>query len=125
MAVPEGYILCCVQAAGQNCILVTRGEESGQCNIILCDAIGTPVDSNTTSVEPVCLTMTSTHVVVASADTVFVWLYNPTSGMRLHVQRHSIRTVAGVYTCLRPLHHLGRQDTCREPNNSLLTAPAV
>ena len=69
-----------MQAAGQHCILVTRGEETGQCNIILCDAIGTPVESNATTVEPLCLTMTSTHVVAASVDTVFVWLYSPASG---------------------------------------------
>ena len=69
-----------MQAAGQHCILVTRGEETGQCNVILCDAIGTPVDSNATMVEPLCLTMTSTHFVAASGDTVFVWLYSPASG---------------------------------------------
>lgn len=69
-----------MQAAGQHCILVTRGEETGQCNVILCDAIGTPVDSNATVVEPLCLTMTSTHVVAASGDTVFVWLYSAASG---------------------------------------------
>lgn len=31
-------------------------------------------------VEPLCLAMTSTHVVAASTDTVFVWLYNPVTG---------------------------------------------
>ncbi|KAL0027242.1 hypothetical protein WJX77_006308 [Trebouxia sp. C0004] len=72
--------LITVKAAGQHCILVTRGEETGQCNIILCDAIGTPVDSSATMVEPLCLTMTSTHVVAASGDTVFVWLYSSASG---------------------------------------------
>ena len=70
----------CMQAAGQNCILVTRGEETGQYNIVVCDAIGTPVDLNTTLVEPLCLTMTSTHVVAASADSVFVWQYSPAAG---------------------------------------------
>ena len=70
------------QAAGQHCILVTRGEETGQCNLILCNSIGTPVDSNTMMVEPLCLAMTTTHVVAASKDTVFVWLYNPIAGVR-------------------------------------------
>lgn len=70
----------CVQAAGQHCILVTRGEETGQCNLILCNSIGTPVDSNTMMVEPLCLAMTATHVVAAAKDTVFVWLYNPLTG---------------------------------------------
>ena len=72
-----------VQAAAHNCILVTRGEEKGQCNVILCDSIGTPIDSNTMMVEPLCLAMTSTHVIAASNDTVFVWLYNPAAGVYL------------------------------------------
>ncbi|KAL3151657.1 hypothetical protein ABBQ38_012645 [Trebouxia sp. C0009 RCD-2024] len=72
--------LVTIRAAGQHCILVTRGDETGQCNVILCNSIGTPVDSNTMMVEPLCLAMTATHVVAAAKDTVFVWLYNPTTG---------------------------------------------
>ena len=78
-----------MQAAGQHCVLVTRAEEANQCNVILCDSIGTPVDSNTMTLEPLCMTMTSTHVVAASSDTVFVWLYNPDSGARLSASVHN------------------------------------
>jgi len=90
----------CMQAAGQHCILVTRGEETGQCNVILCDAIGTPVDSNATMVEPLCLTMTSTHVVAASVDTVFVWLYSSASGEAILELVHALCTpLWGVVSC--------------------------
>lgn len=42
-------------------------------------------------VEPLCLAMTATHVVAAAKDTVFVWLYNPTTGVRT------------VYMCVQPV----------------------
>lgn len=95
---PVHLLSCHLQAAGQHCILVTHGNESGQCNLILCDSIGTPVDSNTMMVEPLCLTMTSTHVVAASADTVFVWLYNPVSGAQTVrcIQRNPSTPVTAV-----------------------------
>ena len=35
-------------------------------------------------VEPLCLAMTSTHVIAASNDTIFVWMYNAAAGLYLH-----------------------------------------
>lgn len=37
--------LIAVRAAGDSCVLVTRGEKHGQFILILCNSIGSPVDS--------------------------------------------------------------------------------
>lgn len=67
--------LTAIRAAGDHCVLATRAEEGRQFILVLCNAVGSPVDSKYTEVEPTFLAMTSTHVVAASATGVFVWHY--------------------------------------------------
>jgi WD repeat-containing protein 35 len=90
--------LLTLQAAGENCVLVCASEDAGQgqddvldndaakiqtlstplpkqYNLILCNAIGSPVDTKTISVRPDFLTMTEFHIAVASSDTLYVWHY--------------------------------------------------
>jgi len=68
--------LIAIRAAGDNCVFATRTDDSsGQFILILCNAIGSPVDSKYIDVEPTFLTMTPYHVIVASADMVYVWQY--------------------------------------------------
>lgn len=67
--------LTAIRAAGDHCVLATRAEEARQFILVLCNAVGSPVDSKITEVEPLFLAMTSTHVMVASATAVFVWHY--------------------------------------------------
>eukprot|EP00899_Mesostigma_viride_P008010 jgi/Mesvir1/1720/Mv21173-RA.1 len=67
--------LIAIQAHGEYCVLSTKGEEPGQYILILCNAIGSPVDSKYIDVEPVYLCMTDFHVVAASDEVVFVWQY--------------------------------------------------
>lgn len=62
-------------AGGDYCVLATRSEEENQYILILCNAIGSPVDSKYIPVEPQFLVMTSYHVIAASADIVYVWQY--------------------------------------------------
>lgn len=61
-------------------------DDSDQHIIILCNAIGTPVDSKTTEVEPRHIVMTPSHVCVASDSHVYIWQYrlaNPTDSRGL------------------------------------------
>lgn len=44
--------------------------------LILCNAIGTPIDSKYIDIEPLHVTMTRYHVVVASEETVYIWQYS-------------------------------------------------
>eukprot|EP00906_Rhabdomonas_costata_P037007 RCo051982 len=63
-----------VKAAGENCVLLTKTEEpTGQHIVILCNEIGSPVDSKYVDMECHYLTVTPTHVVVCSDELVWVW----------------------------------------------------
>jgi len=65
-----------IRAAGDNCIMCTHSEDSsGQYVIILCNAIGSPVDSKYIDVEPKHIAMTKYHVIVASAHSIYIWQY--------------------------------------------------
>mmetsp|Transcript_9052 Transcript_9052/g.14851 ORF Transcript_9052/g.14851 Transcript_9052/m.14851 type:complete len:1200 (+) Transcript_9052:114-3713(+) len=65
-----------IRASGENCVLATRADDnSGQFILILCNAIGSPVDSKYIDVEPLYLAMTPYHIVAASEDVVYVWQY--------------------------------------------------
>lgn len=65
-----------IKAAGDNCVLVTKSDDgSGKFILILCNSIGSPVDSKYIDLEPTYTTMTKYHVIVASKESVYVWQY--------------------------------------------------
>lgn len=65
-----------VRSAGEHCVFVTRAEDApGQYILILCNAIGSPVDSKYIDIEPVFVSMTPYHLIVASNDEVYVWQF--------------------------------------------------
>lgn len=95
--------LISVHAAGEHCVLVTGTdpEDTGadplstpaaagpcctplcsQYILILCNAIGSPVDSRYIDTRPDHVAMTPHHVAVASADSLYVWHYR-TAGNKL------------------------------------------
>jgi len=68
--------LMTIRAAGENCVLISQSDDqSGQYILILCNAIGSPVDSKYIEISPLYITMTPYHIIVASADVVFVWQF--------------------------------------------------
>jgi WD repeat-containing protein 35 len=68
--------LVAIRAAGDNSIMCTRSDEpGGKYSIVLCNAIGAPVDSKQIEVEPKHIAMTKYHVIVSSAHTVYIWQY--------------------------------------------------
>eukprot|EP00053_Salpingoeca_punica_P010039 m.90373 g.90373 ORF g.90373 m.90373 type:complete len:1153 (-) comp15261_c1_seq1:288-3746(-) len=65
-----------IAAAGDHCVLVTRSEDNpDQFSLIVCNAIGTPIDSKQIDIHPLFVSMTSTHIVAASRECVYVWNY--------------------------------------------------
>eukprot|EP00050_Salpingoeca_kvevrii_P018636 m.76510 g.76510 ORF g.76510 m.76510 type:complete len:1153 (+) comp8114_c0_seq1:167-3625(+) len=65
-----------INASGDHCVLTTKADDnSGQFVLILCNSIGTPIDSKYIDIEPIFLDMTDTHIVVASRECVYVWAY--------------------------------------------------
>eukprot|EP00798_Chlamydomonas_sp_ICE-L_P009063 gene9063-16189_t len=67
--------LVAIQAFGDFCVLATKGENPGEYILILCNAIGSPVDSKYVEVEPKYLTITHYHVIAASDEVVYVWQF--------------------------------------------------
>ena len=58
---------------GQYCALLTKGEHHGKYVVILCNSIGSPLDTRHVHFEPLFLALTKTHVVLANADVIYVW----------------------------------------------------
>lgn len=91
--------LLSIHASGENCVLVTATEDepdpvsgaviprdgpiadstglpfADQYILILCNAIGSPVDSKYIDVRPDYVAMTPFHVIAASTDTLYLWQY--------------------------------------------------
>lgn len=68
--------LMSIHAAGENCVLATRTDDnSGQYCLILCNAIGSPVDSKYIDIQPLSVTMTDFHIIAANEDQIYVWHY--------------------------------------------------
>jgi WD repeat-containing protein 35 len=66
-----------IQACGDYCVLVAKVEDTGvdQWMIVLCNAVGCPLETKIIGIEPKYVTMSSTHVIVASDDIVYYWQY--------------------------------------------------
>uniref|UniRef100_A0A7S3VHU1 Anaphase-promoting complex subunit 4 WD40 domain-containing protein n=1 Tax=Dunaliella tertiolecta TaxID=3047 RepID=A0A7S3VHU1_DUNTE len=67
--------LMAIQACGDFCVLATKGENPNEYILILCNAIGSPVDSKYIEVEPKYLTITNHHVIAANDENVYVWQF--------------------------------------------------
>jgi WD repeat-containing protein 35 len=65
-----------IRSSDEYCVLVTKADDSsGQYIIIICNDIGSPVDSKYLHIEPQHVAMTNSHVIVASEDVVYIWMY--------------------------------------------------
>lgn len=62
-------------AYADNCLLVTKGDDSNTWNLILCNSIGCPIDTKKIGIEPLFVSMNKTHIIVSSTDSIYVWQY--------------------------------------------------
>ncbi|KAJ8321655.1 hypothetical protein KUTeg_000126 [Tegillarca granosa] len=71
--------LIAITAFGDYCCLATKADEmTGQYVLVLCNSIGTPLDSKYVEIDPVYLTMTKTHIITASKEAIYTWQFkNP------------------------------------------------
>ncbi|XP_075454542.1 WD repeat-containing protein 35 isoform X1 [Ascaphus truei] len=79
--------LISVTTCGDFCILATKADEnhpqddnetetSGATYVlVLCNSIGTPLDSKYIDIVPMFVTMTKTHVIAASKEAFYIWQY--------------------------------------------------
>ncbi|XP_062325717.1 WD repeat-containing protein 35 isoform X1 [Osmerus eperlanus] len=79
--------LMSITTSGDFCILATKSDdthpqedaelESGSALfvLVLCNSIGTPLDSKYIDIDPLFVTMTKTHVITASKEAFYTWQY--------------------------------------------------
>ncbi|XP_023690491.1 WD repeat-containing protein 35 isoform X2 [Paramormyrops kingsleyae] len=68
--------LLSISTCGDFCILATKADDSHpQFVLVLCNSIGTPLDSKYIDIEPLFVTMTKTHVIAASREAFYIWQY--------------------------------------------------
>ncbi|XP_075454543.1 WD repeat-containing protein 35 isoform X2 [Ascaphus truei] len=68
--------LISVTTCGDFCILATKADENHpQYVLVLCNSIGTPLDSKYIDIVPMFVTMTKTHVIAASKEAFYIWQY--------------------------------------------------
>ncbi|KAM3870739.1 WD repeat-containing protein 35-like isoform 2-T2 [Diretmus argenteus] len=68
--------LMSITTLGDFCILATKADETHrQYVLVLCNSIGTPLDSKYIDIDPLFVTMTKTHVIAASKAAFYTWQY--------------------------------------------------
>ncbi|XP_014880657.1 WD repeat-containing protein 35-like [Poecilia latipinna] len=80
--------LISITTSGDFCILASKADEKqpqddvgsetmnlARYVLILCNSIGTPLDSKYIDIEPLFVTMTRTHVITASKEAFYLWQY--------------------------------------------------
>ena len=66
--------LVSIKGCGDYCVLVSKVEDAeSQWTLVLCNAVGCPVDSKTINIEPRFVAMSKTHIIVCSEETVYFW----------------------------------------------------
>uniref|UniRef100_A0A7M5VC06 Anaphase-promoting complex subunit 4 WD40 domain-containing protein n=1 Tax=Clytia hemisphaerica TaxID=252671 RepID=A0A7M5VC06_9CNID len=71
--------LISITAAAEHCVLVTRADDANMQHVlVLCNAIGTPLDSRYIGIEPCFMAMTAGYVVAASREAFYTWNYKST-----------------------------------------------
>lgn len=76
-----------IRSSDEYCVLVTKADDaSGQYIVIVCNDIGSPVDSKYLHIEPIHVAMTNSHVIVASEDVVYIWMYRNSVTKQAHGQ---------------------------------------
>ncbi|XP_063406795.1 WD repeat-containing protein 35-like isoform X2 [Mytilus trossulus] len=96
--------LIAITACGDYCCLATKADDTtNQYVLVLCNSIGTPLDSKYVEIDPVYLTMTKTHIITGSKEAFYTWQFkNP--------KKLSTLEVAGRRrTGTERLHHIDEQ----------------
>uniref|UniRef100_A0A3Q2XUY4 WD repeat-containing protein 35 n=1 Tax=Hippocampus comes TaxID=109280 RepID=A0A3Q2XUY4_HIPCM len=68
--------LMSITTSGDFCTLASKADDTQpQYVLILCNSIGTPLDSKYIDICPLFVTMTRTHVIAASKEALYLWQY--------------------------------------------------
>jgi WD repeat-containing protein 35 len=68
-----------IKSAGEYCVILTQAEESNTWALLLCNSTGSPVETKYVNFEPSYISISKTHIVACSQETVYVWQYSKKS----------------------------------------------
>lgn len=68
-----------IEACGEYCVLISKIEKEDKWTLVLCNAVGCPLESKTIGIEPRHSAMSQTHIIISSEDTVYYWEYRKTT----------------------------------------------
>lgn len=65
-----------IAACDEYCCLIAKNEsQANQWHVVLCNAVGCPIDSKTITIEPKHVAMSKTHIIIASDEVVYYWQF--------------------------------------------------
>jgi WD repeat-containing protein 35 len=65
-----------IAACDEYCCLIAKNEsQANQWYVVLCNAVGCPIDSKTITIEPKHVAMSKTHIIIASDEVVYYWQF--------------------------------------------------
>jgi WD repeat-containing protein 35 len=82
-------------ACGEYCVLVAKDTTNtavDQWLLVLCNAVGCPIDSKTVTIEPKHAEMNKTHIIVASDDVVYFWQYRSAHAKLVSLESRSAKS---------------------------------
>lgn len=101
-----------LESSDKHLLIVTEADLSGQYVMMLCDTIGTSLDTRPIPFLPQHIAMTGTHAVASSGSNVYVWSYcNEKVPFNLHLLYSS--TLCPSVSCVPPITRK-TSSVCRE-----------
>ena len=82
----------------QYCVILMHTLEKGSCSILLCNSIGSPIETKTVHFEPVFISLSNTFVVAASKTIVYIWNFADKvgkDGLVYNSGQENIRSILG------------------------------
>lgn len=77
-----------VEACGDYCVLISKVEGGNdEWSLVLCNAVGCPIDTKVIGIEPKHVAMSATHVIVASDDVVYYWEYRKSNSKSVSLEQ--------------------------------------
>lgn len=66
-----------IVAFEEYCFLISKVDDKSvdQWQLVLCNAVGCPLDTKIINIEPKYVTMNKTHLIIASEEVIYYWQY--------------------------------------------------
>lgn len=82
-----------IAAFGEYCVLVAKlDDEIDRWILVLCNAVGCPIESKTVSIEPKVIAMNSTHLILADEEVVYYWQFRSSASKMVALEARKAKS---------------------------------